>query len=354
MQMLELTYDEVKKIKRKLEEGEHVLKIAEEFNISRKVVTNVEPPNNEFWFLALEGYSGEDVQALIDSMNAIITGTQQVGNAKTLDGHGVEYFAPLADLERYMATLYKGNTEEGIDAIYDSLHTNASNGEWYRARVFHNVLHSVLGGGTWYVEGYRQQEKYGWQSATCYHSGNIVKTFKRALINSTTWSDWIADATTSDLANYLPLTGGTVATDGTTPLRLKNNTANVLYLQMLGASGVLGYFAMNGKDKPSFISANGAVSDILHTGNKPTGTYTGNGDATERTIATGGIGNCVVITNGSHLMCIVFHKGAICRHASSLIALTESEVSFENGILTLSTANDVINANGATFYYQVL
>ena len=31
MQMLELTSDEVKKIKRMLEEGEHVLKIAEEF-----------------------------------------------------------------------------------------------------------------------------------------------------------------------------------------------------------------------------------------------------------------------------------------------------------------------------------
>ena len=41
MQMLELTYDEVKKIKRKLEEGEHVLKIAEEFNISRKVVSKI-------------------------------------------------------------------------------------------------------------------------------------------------------------------------------------------------------------------------------------------------------------------------------------------------------------------------
>lgn len=63
------------------------------FYISRKMVANVEPPNDEFWFLALEGYSGEDVQALIDSMNAVISGVTQVGNAKTLDGHGAEYFA---------------------------------------------------------------------------------------------------------------------------------------------------------------------------------------------------------------------------------------------------------------------
>ena len=36
MQMLELTYDEVKKIKRKLEEGEHVLKIAENLTFQEK------------------------------------------------------------------------------------------------------------------------------------------------------------------------------------------------------------------------------------------------------------------------------------------------------------------------------
>ena len=65
--------------------------------ISRKVATNVEPPNDEFWFLALEGYSRDDVQALIDNMNAIITGTTQVGNAKTLDGNGVSYFAKDSD-----------------------------------------------------------------------------------------------------------------------------------------------------------------------------------------------------------------------------------------------------------------
>ena len=49
MQTLELTYDEVKKIKRKLEEGEHVLKIAEEFNISRKVVSKIKSGRSYAW-----------------------------------------------------------------------------------------------------------------------------------------------------------------------------------------------------------------------------------------------------------------------------------------------------------------
>lgn len=49
MQMLELTYDEVKKIKRKLEDGEHALKIAEEFNISRKVVSKIKSGRSYVW-----------------------------------------------------------------------------------------------------------------------------------------------------------------------------------------------------------------------------------------------------------------------------------------------------------------
>ena len=91
--------------------------------ISRKTVTNVEPPNNEFWFLALEGYSGEDVQSLIDRMNDIITGTQQVGNAKTLDGHGASYFATDSDLiverERIsnLAKLNEGSTTGDAELV---------------------------------------------------------------------------------------------------------------------------------------------------------------------------------------------------------------------------------------------
>lgn len=83
----DVTYDRLVAVKHK-----------NNFYISRKTVANVEPPNDEFWFLALEGYSGDDVQALIDRMNAIITGTQQVGNAKMLDGHGAEYFATKTDV----------------------------------------------------------------------------------------------------------------------------------------------------------------------------------------------------------------------------------------------------------------
>ena len=102
--------------------------------ISRKVVTNVEPPNDEFRFLALEGYSGEDVQSLIDRMNAIISGVTQVGNAKTLDGHGVSYFAKDSDLvverERIsnLAKLNEGSTTGDAELVDIRV---GANGETY-------------------------------------------------------------------------------------------------------------------------------------------------------------------------------------------------------------------------------
>ena len=35
--------------------------------------------------------------------------------------------------------------------------------------------------------------------------------------------------------------------------------------------------------------------NVFHTGNKPTGTYTGSGTATSKTVSTGGIGNALLI-----------------------------------------------------------
>lgn len=59
MQTLELTYDGVKKIKRKLEEGEHVLKIAEEFNISRKVVSKIKSGRSYAWVERYQDWYGQ-------------------------------------------------------------------------------------------------------------------------------------------------------------------------------------------------------------------------------------------------------------------------------------------------------
>ena len=89
--------------------------------------------------------------------------------------------------------------------------------------------------------------------------------------------------------------------------------------------------------------------------NKTSGSYTGNGSATSRTIDTGGVGNAILIwsSNGYMSLCSVY--GGFGRTANvTAQALSANIVKFENGILTLTTDNVALNANGVTYYYQVL
>ena len=267
--------------------------------------------------------------------NGLMDGTLQVRNAKTLDGHGAEEFAMVEEFKSF-----KGSNKITTSILEFAL--TIPNDETYNCSLAGSAYTA-----TDLPDGASSAYRFSTATITGYTNNKIVILWgfdnHLPVINgyrpSSGWYGWRTLASTADLANYLPLTGGTVkgdvavgadgdvnriftlkngtreiriavyaggvfrikditnnkeiilstndgtntfnghasedlslkggtvATDGTTPLRLKNNSADALYLQMLGASGVLGYFAMNGKDKPSFISTTGAVSDILHTGN---------------------------------------------------------------------------------------
>ena len=93
---------------------------------------------------------------------------------------------------------------------------------------------------------------------------------------------------------------------------------------------------------------------VLHTGNKPSGSYTGNGSAAARTINTGGIGNAIIVRN-SYMTCIVTNDMAFAINSSGTVkAFTSSEISFLNGVLTLQTSDTWINNSSNTYLYQVL
>lgn len=92
---------------------------------------------------------------------------------------------------------------------------------------------------------------------------------------------------------------------------------------------------------------------ILHTGNKPSGSYTGNGSSVERTIEVGGFGDAIFIrsTNDFALVC---YNGAILKVDTSVSGITKSEVKYENGVLTMKSTKSALNTNGVIYYYQVL
>lgn len=60
--------------------------------------------------------------------------------------------------------------EASINSVYDNYDSNLQDKTRYKFYVQHNVEHSVLGGGTFYVKGVKHSN-YGWQRATRYNNG---------------------------------------------------------------------------------------------------------------------------------------------------------------------------------------
>lgn len=106
-------------------------------------------------------------------------------------------------------------------------------------------------------------------------------------------------------------------------------------------------FVFGGYKNGGFFNYN-----ILHTGNKPSGSYIGNGDATARTIDTGGIGNIVAITF-TGVLAFVGYYGVLYVQNGTVSGLTSDVINFRNGVLTITSAS-AFNASGATYVYQVL
>lgn len=369
--------------------------------------TGVEPTNTSYWMLVVQSAGGADLEG-------IINGDIQVGNAKTLDGHEAEYFAPYekvvsgvvlsSNILEYALTLENGNH-------FVRLSGNAHDG----SGLPHNN----------YRFGCAQIEKRSASNIMVMLWG-IAQDYPPQInyYNGASWSGWQTIATLTDLANYLPKTGGyitgaeagigsgssesgytwglrnskrfiteQVLADGTYRVRDTNNSKNIINSTVDGtntfngaASGNLpingggtvrkegdtplvventkagysytyiGYKNANDINYMGFNNGKPYVygqGDILHTGNKPTGTYTGNGDATSRTISTGGIGNVLYVWSENGNAVIMPTGGFVSSPSSGVTRLPSNEARFANGVLTLSTTNAVINANGTVTEYQV-
>lgn len=116
-----------------------------------------------------------------------------------------------------------------------------------------------------------------------------------------------------------------------------------------------GYFA----DSLKYVERNGntyAVKTIFGEHNKPLGSYTGNGNATQRTIDVGGIGGCMVVFSGSYMIGFITQNGAVFFSTgdSGVKCFPVAQAKFMSGVLTLASADTFLNGNGNTYYYQVL
>lgn len=88
---------------------------------------------------------------------------------------------------------------------------------------------------------------------------------------------------------------------------------------------------------------------------KPSGSYQGNGSAASRSIPIGGKGALLVITSDTGTA-LVSNRGAIChnRTGTAVTGVVSWEVSFDNGILKIATANELLNKDDQKYWYKVL
>lgn len=244
--------------------------------ISRKTVANVEPPNDEFWFLALEGFGGEDVEALIDRLNelsdliqAIIDGTTQVGNAKTLDGHGAEDFAKAEQVsgtkELTSSILEKALTLEA------GVHEFMLAGGSYNGNDLPKVAYAY-GNATVFV----RQQAYALVVVLWGSSVSGGDTIALNQYDGSKWQGWNILTTTAyltaELAKYLPLDGsvpisrmltiGTYDLDGSATLLLQNKYRN-MYWQVLKDGRVAFCDASNSGGIKMEFSADGQTNTFV-------------------------------------------------------------------------------------------
>lgn len=155
----------------------------------------------------------------------------------------------------------------------------------------------------------------------------------------------------------LPLDGGgTIKKDSTVPVTLESTTGTACYQEFRGTSGRNGYFGFEGPDVPAIIGANGnSTTLILHTGNKPKGTYTGNGSATERTIKIGSLSQAIMVRRaGSYNFVIVSPSGYFGVLNGSFVYGNSTVAKESYGDLAIATTSESFNASGATYEYQSL
>ena len=186
------------------------------------------------------------------------------------------------------------------------------------------------------------------------------------------------------MKNYLPLTGGTL----TGNINIKKDTPILLFRYGSNNSG----FAATQANNVSILRNTNDANDnsnkreirlfnsnylssiqralqlydtidgtdfsyaIFGEHNKPTGSYSGNGSATNRTVEIGGIGSILLVVGSNGYLSFVTVSGSfgITGSGTSMTVLKKSECAFSVGVLTMASASNFLNASGITYYYRLL
>jgi len=184
---------------------------------------------------------------------------------------------------------------------------------------------------------------------------------------SQNWGAW-GDANVG-LANYLPLSGGTATGNITVSkngedagIRAKETSNGTEIALEASASGRIGLFDYgnvqwmlcrdtDGKLKVS--DATHSFVPLLHTGNKPSGTYTGNGTIDSRYFQINSVGKTLMIwsVNG---VCFINQTNAVLIGADGSVTWSKEGINYNGNTLGFYSTSPVLNKSGDTYYYYAI
>jgi hypothetical protein len=370
--------------------------------VAKKASTGIEPTNDEYWMLILNNVVAEDLEKIID-------GTTPVGNANKLGGKGASEYA----------------LQSAVDKIQTTSRANLSTAGWYRVAMANDTssvqkcdLKILRAYWSRISEIHTLSYEYGERGfcniiskgSQSYSAGHMFTKARVTRDTSNTYFEvyyafsennrcaftaidggydnpWKAitpvstsetvdgvsvlttydipanatPATSADLANYLPNSGGLVSASDQTPIIVQNTIegAKNAFIRYRGQYSDVGCLGFADTNVPAFIASDNATwYPLLHTGNKPSGSYTGNGSGTSRTISTGGMGDaCIIygsVPNIGVVMSYVTWGGAICQQGGKVSGIAASEGRIIGGNITLNSTSNFLNVSGVKYIYQVL
>lgn len=142
-------------------------------------------------------------------------------------------------------------------------------------------------------------------------------------------------------AEYWQPFGSSIIPDGVTVEINENGEISVADSPKLG-----------GKDASEY-ALDADLANYLPLSAKPTGTYSGNGDDTQRRIATGGTGHVAIVFSASGLSILATY----CVTISSSGAVTWSDNAWfeaSSGSIVIKSSDATLNSATGTYRYQVV
>ena len=306
--------------------------------------------SNDVAFTIVDGFDGIKEWKTIDPVLTEDT-VDGVAVVTTYDIDKDVNIVTTVDMIDYaeMGVSFSPNDASGttLNELLQSFYDRAKNTSVSYARVNVTDGSGELYGGTWLIENYKITSLYGCQRAIKYggSSGDSPIVRERSLYNGQ-WSSFMTVGKEIKSPEQV-----VVKVDST------NSVPNT-YIEFRHYGEAYGCLGFDKVDNPVVYSGTLGVKKLFHEGNKPSGSYIGNGSATQRTITIGGIGSALLIKS---------EKGTalIPRSATGFGIVTTGKVFkgfdgshcwFDNDIrvLKIQTDDELLNANGITYTYYSL